>query len=609
MSNKNIVSKLYLSLFLIAGITIIMALFTSYSDIVIEKNNKKIHELNEKMIFFEKIMIKHESYVKEMLNSIIFQDPFIREINPQKCSLGKWYYSTIKSDEFKQLPYNIRKAVLSIEDDHMKLHNIGAIIKNEYTNIDKALKNNIMQLKLYNLRLETQTRKHILNKLTLTNIQNNQILNWWNNYKKTKQYVNLTTPKIKQMIKVLIKTDQQISDNLLEMIKLEKETQYNKAYNRFTQKFFKKSSEQEQLLNNLIVEINLVDEHNKKIREQLSQLVPPALQEMKSGLKPYQSFLEKQRNNMVSQMEQNASIMDIISLLLTAINILILLAVGYWIRYSLVNKINYLRAKYKELEDTQEQLIESEKMASLGGMVAGVAHEINTPIGMALTAITSLEDETKNLNKLYNDEEMSEEDFEDFLKHSIELNKSINININKAATLVKSFKQVAVDQTGSQDRKFNFAQYVEEILQSLSSQLKKTKITIELDIDNDLEIYSNPGAFSQILSNFIMNSIIHGFDEQEKGTIKIITVKEGEDFILEYKDNGKGVDEHTLAKIYDPFYTTNRANGGSGLGMNIVFNLVTQKLHGKITLKSKPNNGIHFTIKAPVHYKNTTKKT
>jgi signal transduction histidine kinase len=222
---------------------------------------------------------------------------------------------------------------------------------------------------------------------------------------------------------------------------------------------------------------------------------------------------------------------------------------------------------------------------------------------MALTAVTHLEEETKKLKKMYDTQDMSEEDFENYLEDSLKLNQSIYINLDKAASLVRSFKQVAVDQTSNHDRKFNFEEYTQEILQSLHSQLKKLQIKIELAIDKDLEIHSNPGAFSQILSNFIMNSITHGLSSAHEGLIRIEAIRDEENFILKYSDNGKGMDKKTQEKIFDPFFTTNRENGGSGLGMNIIFNLVTQKLHGKIELETGVNQGVLFTIRAPLHYK------
>ena len=477
---NNINFKLYLSLGLIIGITFIMAMFTSYSHNILNKNNNQINSVNEKLIFFENIMTKHEQYVKSMLNSILFQKKFTKKLDPHRCEFGKWYYKIVKSSEFAKLPKNIQEDILSIENDHKLLHEVGKMIKNR---------------------------------------------------------------------------DLSLSDE---------NTQKEKFRNEFTEN------------------------------------IPTYLENMKKGLNPYLDYLIKQRNETISTEQQNSNMINIMSIILTIINIVIVMIIGHWTKYYLIEKIKYLKAKYKELQTTQKQLVQSEKMASLGGMVAGVAHEINTPVGMALTAITSLEYETKNLKKSYDDEDMSEEDFEDYMEHSLKLNKSIHINLEKAATLVRSFKQVAVDQTSDQDREFKFGKYVGEIMHSLNSKLKRTNIKIKVDVDKDLSIYSNPGAFSQILTNFIMNSIIHGFKDKDNGIIKIKAIIDNDRFILKYSDNGRGLDEVTKQKIFDPFYTTNRSNGGSGLGMNIVFNIVTQKLQGTIDMQSSIDNGILFTINIPL---------
>ena len=256
--------------------------------------------------------------------------------------------------------------------------------------------------------------------------------------------------------------------------------------------------------------------------------------------------------------------------------------------------------KYKELERTTNQLIQSEKMVALGGMVAGVAHEINTPVGMALTGITHLQDETDTLKKLYEAEDMSQEEFEEYLEDSIQIHQSINVNLNKAANLIKSFKQVAVDQSSDEDRKFNFKEYVEEILTSIHNETKKTNHQIIVNIDKSIEIYSNPGSFSQIITNFVMNSIIHGLKDVGNGIIEISATKDQNKLILIYKDNGSGLTDEVKKKIFDPFYTTNRKNGGSGLGMNIVYNLITQKLHGTIDIKSEMNQGVEFIVTIPL---------
>ncbi|MGA1933676.1 transporter substrate-binding domain-containing protein [Arcobacter sp. YIC-464] len=254
-----------------------------------------------------------------------------------------------------------------------------------------------------------------------------------------------------------------------------------------------------------------------------------------------------------------------------------------------------LELSIENLKRTQTQLIESEKMASLGGLVAGVAHEINTPIGVAYTGSTHFKEITLNLKKLYEEEKMSEESFEEYLNTSIELSTLINTNIKRAANLVKSFKQVAVDQTSEERRVFNMQKYLEEILSSIHSVTKKTNLDFKIVCENNLEINSYPGAISQIVTNLIMNSIIHGYEPKQKGLVSIEVNKEEDSIKLIYKDDGKGIPSENLPKIFDPFFTTNREKGGSGLGLNIIYNIVTSKLNGKINCQNN-KNGVEFII-------------
>jgi len=266
--------------------------------------------------------------------------------------------------------------------------------------------------------------------------------------------------------------------------------------------------------------------------------------------------------------------------------------------------LNNLEKNLAKLQDTQKHLLQSEKMVALGGMVAGVAHEINTPVGMALTGITHLYEETKRLEKLYKNDEMTQEDFEEYLKTSFELNKSIQINLNKAAELVKSFKQVAVDQTSGEIRTFKLKEYINEILLSLHNKLKKTKIKVEVDIDENIIIKANPGHYSQIITNFVMNSLIHGFKKDEEGIIKIKAfVNTSDNLVIEYSDTGKGIPDNLKDKIFDPFFTTNREGGGSGLGMSIIYNLITSSLQGTITLGNNEPRGVKFVINVPIKEK------
>lgn len=258
-----------------------------------------------------------------------------------------------------------------------------------------------------------------------------------------------------------------------------------------------------------------------------------------------------------------------------------------------------LEMSLNNLKQTQNQLIESEKMASLGGLVAGVAHEINTPIGIGLTGTSHFQEITNDIKKSYDVDRMTQEEFEEYLKTSGELAHLINVNLKKAANLVKSFKQVAVDQTSEEKRVFNLNEYIHEVLSSIYSVTKKTKLDIEVICDSNLKINSYPGDFSQILTNLIMNSILHGYEKEEEGLLTIEAKKEEDELKLIYRDDGKGIPEENLNKIFDPFFTTNRENGGSGLGLNIIYNIVNSRLNGKIKCNSQ-GKGVEFIVTVKV---------
>lgn len=255
------------------------------------------------------------------------------------------------------------------------------------------------------------------------------------------------------------------------------------------------------------------------------------------------------------------------------------------------------------LKITQDKLIEAEKIASLGGLVAGVAHEINTPVGIGLTGITHLLDTTEKISKSYKANEMSQKEFEDFLYTSKELATVININLERTAQLIRSFKQISVDQISEEKKDFNLKDYIEKILLSISNIVKKTNLNIEIDCDENLNINSYPGVFSQIVSNLIINSIKHAYDEKEKGKITIKIIKNERGLLLLYEDDGKGISKENLPKIFEPFFTTNRENGGTGLGLNIIYNLITLNLNGTIECKSEINNGVLFKINIPLDNK------
>jgi signal transduction histidine kinase len=191
-------------------------------------------------------------------------------------------------------------------------------------------------------------------------------------------------------------------------------------------------------------------------------------------------------------------------------------------------------------------------------------------------------------------------DLDNYLKTASESSQLILSNLSKASDLVKSFKRVAVDQSFEEERVFLVKPYVQDVLASLSAPLRQGQHEVTVSCSDTLEIHCAAGAFYQILTNLIMNSILHGFEDKKKGRINI-TLSIIDDDILQiiYTDNGVGMDKETLRKVFDPFFTTKRSQGGTGLGMNIVYNLVTQKLRGSIDCNSEPGEGVTFKVCIP----------
>jgi signal transduction histidine kinase len=253
----------------------------------------------------------------------------------------------------------------------------------------------------------------------------------------------------------------------------------------------------------------------------------------------------------------------------------------------------------ENLRTTQSQLVEAEKMAALGGLVAGVAHEINTPVGVGVTAASLLEDKTRAFREIYSGGQMKRSDLEKYLDTAEQSSQMLLRNLQRAAELIQSFKQVAVDQSSEERREFRVKQYLDEILLSLRPQLKKTQHVITINGDSELALDSYPGAFSQIVTNLVMNSLVHAFEPDEAGQLTFNFEQVKSRLVFEYTDNGRGIPPENLNKIFDPFFTTKRGQGGSGLGLHIIYNLVTQKLGGTIRCESEVGVGTRFIMEIP----------
>ena len=255
-----------------------------------------------------------------------------------------------------------------------------------------------------------------------------------------------------------------------------------------------------------------------------------------------------------------------------------------------------LKNSIQELSKAQERLLDAEKMAILGKLSAEISHEINTPIGVSITSTSYLSDLLSSLQEDINNQKLTKRSLDDFANNADQSLRLLLNNLNRASDLITSYKQVAVDQTSDKTRKINVAQYLNEIIQSLHPKLKKTKHTIKVNCADNIDIYCHAGAISQIFTNLIINSIIHGFDSIESGTITINAMLKGERLFLHYQDNGIGVPQDKLSQLFDPFYTTKSGDGGTGLGTHIINELVTDTLNGQIVAHSDAGQGLSYDI-------------
>jgi signal transduction histidine kinase len=253
----------------------------------------------------------------------------------------------------------------------------------------------------------------------------------------------------------------------------------------------------------------------------------------------------------------------------------------------------------EELHQFQGQLVENQKMASLGDMVAGIAHEINTPIGLGITASSLLSDRFTEIKNAYDNKVLKGSELNKFLIDSEANISIITRNLTRTADLIASFKEVAVAKTVDDYRELKIKDIIDDVLKTLSPELTPAEHYVHVDCDEEITLYGQPTALNQVLINLIMNSKIHGFDKQENGDI-YITVSSSQDYInITYRDNGKGINEDIKGKLFEPFFTTKRGDGGSGLGLHLVYNLVTQGLGGKIQVESNIVKGVCFIIDIP----------
>ncbi|WP_045857867.1 sensor histidine kinase [Teredinibacter purpureus] len=269
----------------------------------------------------------------------------------------------------------------------------------------------------------------------------------------------------------------------------------------------------------------------------------------------------------------------------------------------LVDLNKELKGTLDKLQQAQGNLVQSEKLAALGALVAGVAHELNTPLGNGLTVASSLYDSTRQIHRQFS-EGITRTELENYLSDMDEGSHLVVASLERASELVSGFKQVAVDRTSAQRREFKLAEMLAETKMTMSPLFKHTPYKIRIDVPEMILMNSYPGPLGQIITNLMNNALIHAFDDRDHGEIDIVAQPSpigGEAGVrLTISDDGHGIPEENLSKIFDPFFTTKLGEGGNGLGMHIVHNIVTGVLGGNIDVESQLGKGTCFTISIPL---------
>jgi len=251
------------------------------------------------------------------------------------------------------------------------------------------------------------------------------------------------------------------------------------------------------------------------------------------------------------------------------------------------------------IERAQNQLIEAEKMASLGQMVASLAHELNTPLGVCVTLYSNVKLETKRQIDALGKNTLTKHSLTEYLSDMNSVSEMFHNNIDSVVDLVDRFKMLSSDRIFMNERKINMHEYLHMQMDSLSPELKNSDHNYKIDCPNDLNVVVDPSALSQVIRNLTMNSLIHGFEDVSSGEINIHVQRRQDRVLIEYKDDGKGVRNDIKSHMFEPFFTTKRNKGGTGLGLAIVHSAVTQSLDGEIRVDEREKNGLKYEIELP----------
>ena len=347
------------------------------------------------------------------------------------------------------------------------------------------------------------------------------------------------------------------------------------AFNKLIDKVAEYRKQLDQTQKELLISNEKLDQHNLQLEQEVARKTSNLSQAM-MDLQQQKYELEKQKLTLTEEIDLRRQT-----------------------EQELLTKQKELERYLDELNMAQERLVGSEKMAALGGLVAGITHDINTPVGIGVTATSFLQERLHQLEAAYQAKTLSPKALEEFINEAKQSTSLLTTNLDRASELVASFKQIAVDQASEAVRTINFKEYLAEVVRSLHPKIKKTKHDINISCPEDLTLNLPAGAISQIFTNLIMNSLIHGFEGIDKGSIDIEITDDNDDVRILYRDNGRGVSAVQLEKLFDPFFTTKRDQGGSGLGTHITLNLVKQTLNGDIEVTSEEGKGLVYEISFP----------
>lgn len=453
----------------------------------------------------------------------------------------------------------------------------------------------VQQSKKQSLELNNELTKQ-KNKLTE---QENKLTTLSNQLTKTKRSLDKLNNELSENTKVaqaqkvelaqlqqnLINNHQQLTQERLELQQVTKQYQRTGNKLRTQQSILEDKTKKNQEI------MSVVDQNKMVLERQENEL---ALQTLQLKEQATDIFSKKETIN-----NQQTYLLLTSSLVIIAV-LAILLIVFFFNKSKKTTK--ELAQTLANLNDTQTQLIQSEKFASLGRLTAGVAHEINTPLSVAITANSLVSENTLDVKHKIEASSLSKARMVEHIAKAEESSTMIDKSLNKVKNLLDNFKLVAADQESEDKREINLTDYINEITSTLRAEMKKHNATYQCTGNKNILITTLPGVFYQVLTNLIMNSLVHGFDDGRKGEISIaVSTLTKNQVEVYYRDNGKGMDEHTLKNIFEPFFTTTRGQGSTGLGMNIVFNLVNKQLKGDISVKTEENKGTFIKLTLPTY--------